>query len=48
MIGKLYENFPQLKGRVEYVKLGTPLTNKTYYNRYSSYGLKYGLERAND
>lgn len=48
MLEILYNNYPQIKGKVDYVNLGTPLTNKTYYNRYSSYGMQYGLKRSHD
>lgn len=48
MLEILYLNFPQLKGKIEYINLGTPLTNKNYYNRYSSYGMKYDIKRSND
>lgn len=41
---KLYEMYPQLEGRVEYVDLGTPLTNNYYIN--SVLGESYGLEHT--
>ncbi|KAL4445953.1 hypothetical protein ABPG74_010945 [Tetrahymena malaccensis] len=48
LLNLLYTNYPQIKGKVDFINLGTPLTNKTYYNRYSSYGMSYSKERAND
>jgi hypothetical protein len=37
----LYANFPKTRGKVEFVSIGTPLTNRFYLGRPDSYGLEH-------
>ena len=39
LLATLYRHFPRCEGRVEYMEVGTPLTNIYYLKRPDSYGL---------
>lgn len=41
LLATLYRHFPRCEGRVEYMEVGTPLTNLHYFNRTDSYGLEH-------
>ena len=41
----LHTNYPKTRGRVEFVSIGTPLTNLFYLGRADSYGLEHTPER---
>ena len=46
ILNVLYENYPQLEGKIESYFLGTPLTNKFYIG--SENGASYGIEHNMD
>ena len=41
LLRALYRHYPKTRGKVEYVNIGTPLTNVYYLNRPDSYGLEH-------
>ena len=41
LLSGLYEQFPQLEGKVKYCEIGTPLSNQFYLRRTASYGLTH-------
>ena len=41
MLKGLLKHFPQLEGRIQYVEMGSPLSNRHYLNRAASYGLQH-------
>ena len=41
LLNGLHRNYPKTKGQVEYINVGTPLTNKYYLGRSDSYGLEH-------
>ncbi|CAJ1452823.1 unnamed protein product [Effrenium voratum] len=41
MLKGLLKHFPQLEGRIEYVEMASPLSNRHYLNRAASYGLQH-------
>jgi len=41
LLNGLYRNYPKTRGKVEYIQVGTPLTNKYYLGRPDSYGLEH-------
>ena len=40
--------WPELKDKIDYVSVGTPLTNDNYFSRYNSYGLEHSTKRFED
>jgi len=45
MVKGLLKHFPQLEGKIEYVEMGSPLSNMHYLNRAASYGLQHPPSR---
>ena len=45
MLKGLLKHFPQLQGCIEYVEMGSPLSNRHYLNRAASYGLQHPPSR---
>jgi len=45
IMNKFYELFPQCKDRVEFIDMGTPLTNFRFYARPDPYGLEHSPAR---
>ncbi|CAE7275360.1 retsat [Symbiodinium natans] len=45
MIKGLLKHFPQLEGKIEYVEMGSPLSNVHYLSRAASYGLQHPPSR---
>ena len=41
MLKGLVKHFPQLEGRIQYVEMASPLSNRHYLNRAASYGLQH-------
>ena len=41
LVNGLHRLFPKTKGKVDYLSIGTPLTNMYYLNRSDSYGLEH-------
>ena len=48
LLKEFCDSFPEYKDKIDYVDVGTPLTNEHYYGRYSSYGLAFTNERFLD
>jgi len=48
MLEKVLTLFPELKDKVDYVELGTPLSNENYLGRFASYGAELSNERMFD
>jgi all-trans-retinol 13,14-reductase len=44
MLNGLYRNYPKTRGKVDYVSIATPLTNKYYLGRNDSYGLEHTMD----
>jgi len=44
LLAGLYRNYPATRGKVDFIDVGTPLTNKYYLGRADSYGLEHAKE----